>query len=150
MRAGGCLLGPAGTGRDAYGHSLDSGDEIRGAAGQGVVARQFEVGEPSAQFLEHDAQFQAGEARSQTVVGPVTAEGDVGIGGTLNVDGIGRREHPFVSVARRVEEQEPVPPAHLLSSQIHVACRCAVHVLDGGDPAQQFFDGGGNPPRVVD
>jgi membrane protein len=103
---------------------------------------------PGEQFLEQDAQLEAGERRAR-------GSGDVrrrrtrrGRWVTARCRSGGGREHRFVAVRRRVEQQDAVALADLLAVDLDVAGGGAVHVAHRSRPPQHLLDRAGQQRRI--
>src|SRR6478752_7024099 len=90
---------------ELHSHALVAADEVGGPVSRFGWVHQAQVGEPIEHLLEDDAQLEAGEAGAQAEVRP-EAEGDVLVRRATDVELEWIREHGFIAIGRRIEQQE--------------------------------------------
>src|SRR5215207_10892123 len=83
---------------DADRHVLDAVDEVRAEALD--RAGDLEAGQPRDQLLEHHADLQPRQVRTETDVGPPAAERHVRVRVAADVEALGVREDLLVVVGR--------------------------------------------------
>src|SRR5262249_3513296 len=119
---------------------LHSADEI--GAQNLRLASEAHVRNPFKELLEDDLQFGSGQICAEAEMRAPTAEGDVLVGGTGDVEREWILEHRFVAVGGDVPDHDLVACGYRLAVHLGVDGRSSAKVIHGGCPPQDLLDGG--------